>query len=77
MPADWSGKVVIREMGPDEFFTAEQIQQLRTLMDKLHEARDAGHELPPDEWAELQKLIDEELDASVRRLDTVMRELNA
>lgn len=46
---------------PDEFFTADQIRRLHHLTTKRREALNYGGELPDDEGAEYDHLIDEHL----------------
>jgi hypothetical protein len=59
--------VVVQPMKPDRFFTAEQIRQLSDLMAKWRAARDAGGCLAPDEQAELERLVQAELAATIER----------
>jgi hypothetical protein len=59
--------LVVQHMRPDRFFTAEQQKRLAELMTAWREARDRGAALPPGEQAELEALIDAELEASTRR----------
>ncbi len=67
--------IVVQNMRPDEFFTAVQQKRLGHLMDKWRDARDAGRELDPAEEAELEGLVDAELDASAQRAEMMAREL--
>lgn len=46
---------------PDEFFTAEQIARMQSLMEKLHQARAGGPPLAESEREELQRLVQAEL----------------
>jgi len=55
--------VVIQILRPDSFFTAAQQQRLGELMSRWRIARDSGGSLAEEEQAELQSLIDEELNA--------------
>lgn len=64
---DGAGFLVVPQMRPDRFFTAEQIQRLSNLMDAWREARDRGETLPADQQAELEKLVDEELEGATKR----------
>lgn len=61
---------------PDEFFNAQQLQRLSHLMEKLHEAEAESKQLSADERAELEQLIDEELDASGKRAAKIASERN-
>jgi len=54
-------------LSPDRFFTAAQQQRLAALMGRWRTLRDQGDTLPPDEQAELETLIAEELQASATR----------
>jgi hypothetical protein len=58
---------VIQQFKPDRFFTAEQISRLRHLMDAWREARDTGRTFPADDQAELEALVEAELEGSARR----------
>src|SRR5262249_39273050 len=49
--------IIVRNLGPDHFFTAEQRRRLEQLMAEWRSARDAGRPLPADEQAELEQLI--------------------
>lgn len=69
LPNEQTAVVYVQDFQPDEFFNAEQQQKLAALMTKWREARDDNRRLPPDEQAELEKLIDEELDGSARRFE--------
>jgi uncharacterized FlgJ-related protein len=66
--------IVIQSLRPDTFFTATQQQRLRELMAKWRVARDTGAVLPADENAELEALIDAELEASGKRTAALLRE---
>jgi len=59
--------VVMQPMGPDEWFTAEQRQRLTDLMERWRAARDAGTQLSPEDQAELDALVEAELQAAARR----------
>ena len=52
---------------PDQFFNADQQRRLSELMSALHQARDVGASLSPDEQGELDALIETELYASGKR----------
>lgn len=66
--------IVIQSLCPDAFFTATQQQRLHGLMAKWRVARDTGAVLPADEDAELEALIDAELEASGKRTAALLRE---
>jgi hypothetical protein len=67
--------VVIQPFRPDTLFTAEQQQRLEALMAQWRSARDVGHQLPADEYAELQALIEAELKAAEARTRQVLQGL--
>jgi hypothetical protein len=56
--------VIIQHFGPDRFFTQAQY-------DRMQELRTRIETLSPEEWEELQALIDAELDATISRLDAI------
>src|SRR5437667_1433039 len=56
--------VVVQQLRPDQFFTAEQQQRLQELMARWRQARDTGKSLPPAESAELEALVAAELRAA-------------
>jgi len=56
--------VVVQSLRPDRFFNAEQQRRLGELMGAWREARDGGADLPSNERAELETLIEAELRAS-------------
>lgn len=59
--------VIVRSFRPDRFFDVEQQRRLGELMDRWRAARDAGAELPDEEQAELESLVEEEVRASGKR----------
>jgi hypothetical protein len=59
--------VVVQPMRPDRFFGAEQIHRLKELMTKWRAAMNAGTVLPADEQAELDDLVQAELEAMIER----------
>ena len=67
--------VVIQNLRPDEFFTSAQRRRLAELMSRWRTARDRGDSLVGEEQAELQSLIDDELNAARRRAGVTVREL--
>ena len=52
---------------PDGFFTEEQQRRLEELMSRWRELRDGGGSLTNDEQAELESLVDAELEAACHR----------
>lgn len=67
--------VIVQNLRPDQFFTAEQQQRLAELMAHWRTARDQGYRLPPAEQAELDALIEAELKASEARTALLLDEL--
>jgi len=65
--------MLVRQMGPDQFFTAEQQQRLSELMSRWRVARDAGQKLPPGEQAELEALVEAQLEGSAQRAEAMLR----
>ena len=65
LPGDESGLlVVVQSLRPDRFFNAAQQRRLGELMAAWRQARDTGAALPSEEQAELDALIEAELNAS-------------
>ncbi|MGC8638489.1 MAG: hypothetical protein ACP5XB_01275 [Isosphaeraceae bacterium] len=69
--------IVVRNLGPDQFFTAAQRQRLEHLMQSWRSARDAGTAFPAAEQAELEALIDAEVRAATERAAAIARELGS
>jgi tetratricopeptide (TPR) repeat protein len=55
--------------GADAFFDREKISRLDELMEKWRKARDESREISEQDQQELEKLIDEELGATIARLE--------
>lgn len=71
-----AGKLVLMQnLRPDRFFTAEQCARLEELMVRWRAARDAGLTLSAVEQAELERLMQEELAAAGRRSAALSDEL--
>ena len=68
--------VIVQNLRPDIFFTAEQQQRLSELMARWREARDNNNALPPEEQAELQMLVDAELQAAAKRAESAISEMS-
>ena len=62
---------------PDRVFGAEQQRRLAELMDLWRMARDRGTGLPAAEQAELDALIEAELNAAADRAAALRRELDS
>jgi len=67
--------VIVQHQRPDQFFTAEQQRRLEELMRRWRLSRDSGSPLPPDEAAELERLVDAEVRAAGQRTSALLREL--
>jgi hypothetical protein len=73
--AEFSTLLIIQSFRPDSFFDAEQQKRLSELMNLWRTARDQGLDLPPDQQAELDNLVDAELKAATARTATLMQQL--
>lgn len=67
--------VYVQDFRPDEFFNEVQQSRLAELMQKWRDARDAGKTLAGEEQAELEKLIETELEGSARRAEKLANQL--
>ena len=67
--------IIVRNLRPDRFFTAEQQKRLEELMAKWRNARDASLSLSPEEQAELEGLVDAELHATAERAAAILQDL--
>ena len=75
---DESSTLAIVQNGrPDHFFSVTQQQRLKALMERWRLARDTNDQLSQDEQAELEALIDAELQASSDRAAALLDELRA
>ena len=75
-PADDAGTlVIVQSHRPDQFFSARQQQRLSELMARWRVARDASKSLPPAEQAELDALVDAEVQASGDRAAALLADL--
>ena len=72
---DSGALVLIQRMKPDRFFTEGQQKRLAELMERWRTARDQGQKLALDEQAELDQLVQAELEASARRTGAMLDEL--
>lgn len=59
--------IIVQSLRPDRFFTAAQQQRLDALMARWRALRDQGATLPTNEQAELEALVEAELQASAAR----------
>ncbi len=65
--------VVLQQARPDRFFTADQQKRLEELMARWRTARDAGQSLPAEEQAELDALVQAELQAAKQRARALLQ----
>jgi hypothetical protein len=65
--------LVVQPLRPDAFFTVQQQQRLRELMDRWRAARDTGNTLPAEEQTELDALVDAETRATAARAAALAR----
>lgn len=56
-----------QHFGPDQFFTTQQQERLRALMERWRRVRDGQESISPEECAELNALVETELEAATRR----------
>ncbi len=68
--------IYVQEFKGDEFFSDEQIKRLSMLMKKWRIARDNGKMLPAEQQAELEKLIEMELEAAGKRAEKIFSQMN-
>jgi len=67
--------VVVQQLRPDHYFTAEQQKRLGELMTRWRKARDAGTPLTAPEQAELDALVEAELRAAANRAGALVHRL--
>ncbi len=67
--------VVVQHQKPDAFFDGAQQRRMAELMTLWRAARAAGTPLTPEEQAELDQLIEAEVEASSRRTAAILRDL--
>ena len=72
---DRSTVVIVQNRQPDEYFTSDQQQRLRDLMTRWREYRHVGKSLPEPELAELNALVDAELEGATARAAAMVNEL--
>jgi hypothetical protein len=73
---EFSALLVIQSFRPDPFFSAEQQERLSELMNLWRLARDQRRELPPEQQAELDSLVEIELRAATTRTAALMQQGN-
>jgi hypothetical protein len=67
--------LVVQHLRPDRFFTAQQQQRLEELMQRWRAARDSQAVLPPEEQAELESLVEAELQGAMQRAAALVQGL--
>ena len=67
--------VIVRNMSPDRFFSAEQRRRLEELMTLRREAIAGNSLLTAQEEAELEQLVDAEVQAATERATALFRDL--
>jgi hypothetical protein len=67
--------IIVRNLRPDRFLTAQQQRRLEELMAKWRHARDAGLGLSTEEQVELESLVDAELHAAAERAAAISQDL--
>ncbi len=67
--------IIVRNLGPDRFFTSEQQQRLEQLLAAWRAARDGGTPLSTADQAELEHLVDAEVHAATERAAALLHEL--
>jgi hypothetical protein len=72
---EFKGLLLIQNFYPDSFFNTSQQARLSELMRLWRTARDQGRGLPPEQQAELDDLVETELQAATARTATVMQQL--
>jgi hypothetical protein len=68
--------VIVQQAQPDHFFSSQQRDRLSELMSRWRDARDSDRQLPPDEQAELDALVQAEMEASAKRAEAIALELS-
>jgi hypothetical protein len=62
-------------MRPDRYFTAEQRARLEELMALWRVARDSSAQLPPEQQAELEALVEAQLEGAALRAEALLNDL--
>jgi hypothetical protein len=76
LPQEETGPlVIVRKMGPDQFFSAEQRSRLEELTELRRKAIAANSRLAAHDEAELEQLVDAELRAATRRATALFHDL--
>ncbi|MBE9205130.1 hypothetical protein IQ244_00975 [Nostoc sp. LEGE 06077] len=73
---EFSALLIIQSFRSDSFFNAEQQERLSELMNLWRLARDQQQQLPPEQQAELDRLVEAELRAATARTAAWMQQGN-
>jgi hypothetical protein len=71
LPTDSGTMVILQKFKTDIFFSEQQQARLAELMGRLEANRAQGHDLAPGELAELERLVEQELRATIRRAEDI------
>ncbi|HWQ32673.1 MAG TPA: hypothetical protein VNQ79_07300 [Blastocatellia bacterium] len=69
-----AAQFIVQPVQADQFYTAGQQRRLAELMARWRDARDQRRQLPPEEFAELEALIEAELEGSARRAEAMRQD---
>ena len=69
--------VVVQHHHPDTFFSQAKQERLAELMARWRSARDSGNTLSAKKQAELDALVEEELNASAKRTAALLHHLDS
>ncbi len=72
--AEFSGVLVLQSFRPDQFFGIEQQKRLSELMELWRKARDEEKSLSAELQAELDNLVEVELNAAAKRTKFLMQQ---
>jgi hypothetical protein len=72
LPEETSTLVIVQRLRPDRFFTAEQRERLKELMERWRAVRDESSMLSSDDQIELEALVEAELEGATRRAQAVI-----
>lgn len=72
--AEFSALLVIQSFHPDPFFSAEQQKRLSELMNLWRTVRDQEQALSPEQQAELDSLVEAELEAATARTAALVQQ---
>lgn len=68
--------IMVENMTPDSFFSAEQQTRLEQLLNRWRNSREAGQRLHPEVQTELEDLMAAELRGTSQRAATLEQELS-